>query len=163
MTPEDKRIQKTLNKIMSEEMLAHMFYMGCIVATCHCQSSEFAKMFTEIAEDELNDHFMHLKEWALFNDYEVPFKMKDYIKFAEADVKRLDSLKNDQDAIYYVNEAIESEKNAIESYNEAMQDDAIPYDLNALLVQNYYDECDHLEQLSVLKYALEAGAALINY
>lgn len=163
MTTEDRKIQKLLNKLMSEEMLAHMFYMGCIVATCKCKSSVFAEMFIDIAKDELEDHFMHLKDWAIANDFEVPFKLKDYIKYAENDNKRLDNLKKDQEALYYVNEAIISENFALKSYTEALQDEAVPYDLNCILMQNYYDECEHLETLSVLKYALEAGADLANY
>lgn len=163
MTTEYRKIQKLLNKLMSEEMIAHMFYMGCIVATCKCKSSRFSEMFADIANDELNDHFMHLKTWALANDFEVPFKMKDYCKNAETDCKRLDNLKTDQESLYYIDAAIESEQDAIASYDEALKNDFVPYDLNCILMQNYYDECEHLENLSVLKYALEAGADLANY
>ena len=163
LTKEEKAIQKVLNKIMSEEILAHMFYMGCIVATCKCKSDVFSGMFSEIAEDELNDHFMKLKNWALDNGFEVPFKMKDYIKYAERDNKQLDKLKIDEDPIYYINEATTSEAAAINSYEEALNNKDIPYELNAILLQNYYDELEHLEKLNVLKFAIEAGAELINY
>jgi ferritin len=61
MTKEEKSTQKILNKIMSEELLAHMFYTGCIVATDKDEVELFEKIFVEIAEDELNDHFMTLK------------------------------------------------------------------------------------------------------
>ena len=163
MTTEEKNIQKLLNKIMSEEMLAHMFYMGCIVATCKCNSAVFQKMFTEIAEDELNDHFMKLKNWATENCFKVPFKMKDYAKHAEKDNRRLESLKLDEEALYYVDAAILSELDAIASYEEALDNEDIPYELNAILLQNYYDEIEHLDQLRTLKFAIEAGADLVNY
>ena len=163
MTTEDRQIQKVLNKILSEELVAHMFYMGCTVATCPCKGQEFSQMFIDIAEDELNDHFMKIKTWAIANDYEVPFKFKDYEKYASESFKQVENLKKEQEAIYYVNEAIKSEQDAIKSYEEALSVEALPYDLHAALTQNYYDECEHLNSLTILKYALENGAELIHY
>lgn len=61
MTKEEKSTQKILNKIMSEELLANMFYTGCIVAADKDEAELFEKLFVEIAEDELDDHFMTLK------------------------------------------------------------------------------------------------------
>lgn len=164
MTTEEKAIQKTLNKIMSEEMLAHMLYMGCIVATCKCKAVVFEKLFIEIAEDELNDHFINLKKWAVANDFEVPFKMKDYIKYAPECNKQLDKIKMYEDPLYYIDEAIKSEQFAIASYEEVLQDTTnIPYELNAIMLQNYYDELEHLDDLMIMKYAIEAGAELVQY
>lgn len=163
MTTEERKIQKVLNKLMSEEMLAHMFYMGCTVATKKETSNVFIKMFVEIAEDELNDHFMHLKNWAVANDFDIPFKMKDYVKYAEKCTKQLDSLKTDQSLEYYVEQAIISEVDAINSYEEVMKIEELPYELNTIIMQNYYDELEHMDKLNILKYALESGADLINY
>jgi len=51
------KIQKALNKLISEEIIAHDQYVGSIVATCKCQADDFAKMFVDIANDEYDDHF----------------------------------------------------------------------------------------------------------
>ena len=163
LTKEEKGIQKILNRIISEEILAHMFYSGCMVTVKNCKSDGFFKMFSEIAEDELNDHYIKLKNWAIENKFDVPFKMKDYAKYAESDTKQLDSLKVNADPIYYIDEALLSESKAILSYEDALKNNFIPYDLNSILLQNYYDELTHLKQLNALKFTLEAGAELIQY
>jgi len=161
MTPEEKKIQKIINKLMAEEFVAYMLYMGAISATD--QSSVFFKLFTELAKDELDDHYQKLKEFAKINEFCIPFKFRDCFKHAEASVKQLENLKCGQDASYYINEAIKAEQDAIKSYEEAFQCECIPYELSVILTQNYYDECQHLEDLSILKYAFEAGATLCNY
>ena len=84
-------------------------------------------MFVEIAVDELDDHCKKLCDWAIANDYSVPFKFKDYEKFAEKKtVEQFNSLKEEQEASYYVAEAIKSEEEAIKSYNEALEYDDLP-------------------------------------
>ena len=69
-----------------------------------------------------------------------------------------------EDPLYYIDEAIKSEQFAIASYEEVLQDTTnIPYELNAIMLQNYYDELEHLDDLMVMKYAIEAGAELVQY
>jgi len=123
----DKKIQSILKKLISEEVIANMFYIGCIAAACRCQSSRFKELFTEIAVDELDDHAKHLIEWAVENEYEVPFKLRDYEKFAaKSMVKQLDQLKTKKEAIYYVEEALKSEEDALKSYEDAMKYEDVP-------------------------------------
>lgn len=118
-------------------------------------------MFIDIAKDERDDHAKHLIEWALDNDFKVPYKFKDYEKAAdEKAVKLLNQLKEDQNAKYYVSKGIESEKAALESYEEALKVE-MPYELEQILLQNYYDEVEHYEKLETMLNALEAGAELV--
>ena len=156
MTKEEKSTQKILNKIMSEELLANMFYTGCIVAADKDEAELFEKLFVEIAEDELDDHFMTLKQLALLNGFTVPYKVKEYSKFAEKDTKRLDSLKNEQKASYYIKQAIESEQDAIASYEEALKNEDLPYELHAILMKNMFEETEHLKKLTLLQNAFDS-------
>ena len=64
----------------------------------------------------------------------MPFRFKDYEKHAdERAVKLLNALKEDEKAKYYVEKAIESEKLALESYEEALKEE-MPYSLEQILV-----------------------------
>ena len=117
----------------------------------------------KIAEDELDDHFMTLKQWALLNGFTVPYKVKEYSKFAEKDTKRLDSLKNEQKASYYIKQAIESEQDAIASYEEALKNEDLPYELHAILMKNMFEETEHLEKLTLLQNAFDSKVLLVNW
>lgn len=154
-------VQKTLNKVISEEIIANIFYNACILAVEDKTNNAFNKLFSTIAEDELNDHYQKLKNWAIKNDYTVPFKLKELSKYAETSVKQLENLKKNKDLEYYVDEAIKSEQLALASYTEVLENDEIPYDLNALIIQIYYDEQEHLERLSFMKYAFNTSAEII--
>ena len=161
MEGNEKKIQKILSKLIAEEMVACEFYVGCVIATKHDVSKQYSKLFFEIAEDERDDHAKYLIEWARENDFKVPFRFKDYEKHAdERAVKLLNALKEDQKAKYYVEKAIESEKLALESYEEALKEQ-MPYSLEQILVQNMYDEMDHYEKLEILLAAIEAGVDLV--
>lgn len=160
----DKKLQDILNKLISEEVIANQFYIGCIKAACKCQKTVIREMFIDIAVDELDDHAKNLIQWAEYNDYSVPYKFKDFEKYAaKTVVKQLDQLKDDQEAAYYVAEGLKSEEDAIASYKEAMEYEDVPQDLNAIFLQNYYDEIEHHENLATLKNAIDAGADLSNY
>lgn len=158
------KIQKALNKLISEEVIAHDQYIGSIVATCKCQTDEFAEIFISIAKDELDDHCKKLVEYAIANDYDVPFKWKDYEKHAEPKAfKLLDSLKSGEKTKYYIEKAVESEKLAVESYSQIAQDPDLPYEFTSICWQIYYDEVEHLSKLSILSDALAAGAQLKGF
>ena len=161
MTNKSPSVQKILNKLISEEIAASMFYNGCMIAAEDKTNEAFNKLFSTIADDELNDHYNKLKNWAVANDYSVPFKLKDYNKYAEESIKQLENLKKNKDLSYYVDEAIKSEQMALSSYVEALENDSVPYDLNALMMQNYYDECEHYDNLSFMKYAFGAEAEIV--
>lgn len=121
-------------------------------------------MFTEIANDELTDHAKHLVEWATTNDYSVPYKFKEFQdKAAASVVRQYNKLKDDEDAKYYVKEAIKSEDDAIKSYKEALEYDNIPEELNSIMLQNYYDEEEHREELCTLLMAVDGQVDLVNW
>lgn len=160
----DKKLQKALDKLISEEMIASMFYTACVHAVKKDERHLIEEMFTEIAVDELNDHAKHLISWAGANDYSVPYKFKDFQDHAAASVVRqYNKLKDDGDASYYVKEALKSEDDAIKSYKEALEYDGVPQDLNSILLQNYYDEEEHHEELCTLKDALDGQVELVNW
>lgn len=89
------------------------------------------------------------------------FKSKDLAKAAPECFEQVEKLKDGQDALYYIEEAIKSEKFAIASYAKALENESNPYELDALLLHNYYDELEHLERLVTMKNVLEAGAELV--
>ena len=152
---------KLLKKLISEEMIAHDMYVGSVIACKDKQRDMIRDMFIHIAEDELDDHAKNLIEWALSNGYDVPFKYKDYEKYAgEATVRQFNTLKSGEDADYYIDQALKAEEDAIASYGEALQMEDMPPDLLPILTRNYYDELEHLEELNSLKIACEAG---MNY
>lgn len=158
------KIQKALNKLISEEIIAHDQYIGSIVATCKCQADQFAQMFVKIADDEYDDHFKKLVEYAIANDYDVPYKYKDYEKYADPKVfKLLNNLKSGEKTQYYIDKAVEAEKLAVDSYSVIASDAELSYDFTSILWQIYYDEVEHLEKFQILSDALKAGAELVGF
>lgn len=158
------KIQKALNKLISEEIIAREQYIGSIVATCTCQAAEFAQIFEGIANDEYDDHYKKLVAYAIANDYDVPFKWKDYEKHAEPKLfKILNSLKSGEKTKYYIQKALDAEKLAVESYGQIAQDQDLPYDFTSICWQIYYDEIEHVSRLEILNDALEAGAELKGF
>ena len=160
----DAKVQKILNKLISEEVIASQFYSACIAAVKKDQKNILKEMFDEIAFDEISDHYKNLCEWAIANDYSIPYKFKDYEKFAaQSVVKQFDKLKDNQEATYYVAEALKSEDDAIASYTEAMEYEQLPQELNAILISNYYDEVEHKQNLETLESAVKYQVDLVNW
>ena len=121
-------------------------------------------MFVHIAKDELDDHYKKLVAYAIANDYDVPFKWKDYEKYADPKAFRLlNSLKTGEKTKYYIEKAVESEKLAVESYLQIAQDPELPYEFTSICWQIYYDAVDHLSKLAILNDALAAGAELKGF
>lgn len=157
----NSKIQKILNTLISEEIVATDFYSACTKATFKDQVDKFGKMFVDIANDEKLDHASALIKFAIDNDYDVPFKYKDYEKYAnEKMFKLFNNLKSGEKTKYYIEQAIKSEELAIESYTEAMKIEDTPYELYQILMQNYYDEIEHLSKLNTLADALKAKVNL---
>ena len=160
----DPKIQKLVNKLISEETIAHDFYIGCIMAVDKDEVCCIENIFVETANDELNDHCKSLVKWAKDNGYDVPFKYKDYEKEASPSVvKQYRDLKTKQSAKFYIEEAIKSEHDAIASYEEALKNKNLPYELYSIILNNYYDEEEHLEKFQTLLTATEANATLTWY
>lgn len=162
-----KKVQDMLSKLISEEMLANMTYRNAIMAGFDVDKmpvdnfKTLNKPFQTIADDELSDHHRALVAFAFTYGYEVPFQDKEFKKFAsEKAWKGYDGMKRGQDAMYYIDLMIDLEKDAIKSYEDAMKVSDVPYELYTILQKNYYDECEHLDDLNTLKIVAEAGADL---
>jgi uncharacterized protein YjgD (DUF1641 family) len=76
--------------------------------------------------------------------------------------KQFESFKSDQDAKYYLEEAIASEQRAIETYvdiikklEEMNQTDKL-IELISICTNNWYDEIEHSNTFLFLKYQVEA-------
>lgn len=160
LSPEQKKMQKALNKLISEEFLAATMYRNMIFA-CIPEERHFIKdLFEETAEDEHNDHFVKLIDLALELGLDVPTKLSDYEKYAgESTVKQQRNFKKDQCAAYYVDEAIKAEVDAIKSYQEILQNCDCQVS-QPIILHNYYDECEHLEKFQTLKIAMNASVQL---
>lgn len=52
------------------------------------------------------------------------------------------------------------EKDAITSYEDALNEPDVPYELVALIQPIYYDELEHAEDLKTLQIATDASADL---
>lgn len=154
----NSKIQKWLKRLISEEIIAHDLYVGSVLVCKADQRRMIQDMFNHIAEDELDEHAKCLIDWAVANGYDVPFKYKDYEKCAaESTVKQFNALKSGEDADYYVDQALKAEVDAIASYEEALRLEDVPEDLLPLILRNYYDELQHVDDLDSLKLACEAG------
>lgn len=156
-----KKMQDLLNKLISEEMLANLAYRTALVDCKLIDAAKLCKMFQTIADDELADHYKNLVTFAMMNDFTIPAQEKEYKKYASAECWKLyDGLKKDQDIKYYIEQMTKMEIDAIKSYEDAINDKDVPYDLIALLQPIYYDEVEHLEDLKTLMIAVEASADL---
>lgn len=72
-------------------------------------------------------------------------------------------MKAKKTADYYINLAIDSEGDAIKSYENALKYRDLPYDLHTLLIAILNDEKSHLEELHTLKAAVDAESTLYLY
>ena len=155
-----KSTQKILSKLISEETIAFTLYEGAMSAVKPEFFPFIAKKFQEIADDERNDHWASLRKFAMENGYEVPYKFKDIEKHAsDKMVKLLNSLKGGENAVYYIGKAIESEVEAIASFEEAMNSEYV-FELQPLLLKCYYDEIQHLEDLQLLLECASMGVVM---
>lgn len=159
----DKEIQKILNKLISEEWIAGQLYKLFIQAIKPEYLSTVFDAFEETATDEINDHMANLIVFARKYKYTIPVNYKDFNKFAgKDDVKQFESFKSDQDAKYYLEEAIASEQRAIATYadiikklEEMNQTDKL-IELISICTNNWYDEIEHSNTFLFLKYQVEA-------
>jgi len=156
----EKNTQKVLNKLISEERIAVDFYLGSLSNINPSQRYAIEEKFTKIGIDEKNDHLKKLIQFANKFGYEVPFKYKDFEKYASKKmVSKFNGLKNGEDALYYIEKAIESEKDAINSYEEVMKDEYV-FDLQPIILNAYYDEIQHLQDLELLYDCVAIGVVL---
>lgn len=159
--PDVRKIQKVINKLISEEIVAKDIYVGAVMAASQDECAKFRDLFMNTAKDELEDHAKNLICWAKQNGFTVPFRYSDYQKFSDKNLcKLLQRIKQDQTAADYVDMTLVSERLAIQSYEAELKNQAVPYELRMILFKNLADEKEHLEQLTTLQTALAAEATL---
>ncbi len=157
-----QKVQRALNKLISEEWLAGNTYMlfanALDRADRNCQAVKEA--FIDTAVDELSDHMKSLLEFAIACGYDVPATYAEFKKHADReDVNLFESFKKGKDSAYYLDLAIEAEKRAVKSYEEVIEGlDELAFlpELQGTLKNSYYDEVEHLESFNFLKYTIDA-------
>ena len=156
----DKNVQNALNKLISDEWFAGNIYRQFVLLVCNEDRSKIAEQMHEIADDELDDHFKSLVEFAISYGYSIPTTYNEMKKYADKDdVKLFEGCKKDEDALFYVEKGIEAEKRAIDTYQKYVDDYDFAHDyadMKLIVQNNYYDEVDHLEKFQFMKDSIEA-------
>jgi len=97
MNSDEKKVQKILNQLISEEWMASIMYKQFILATC-CKDErhQIKDLLMELSEDEMDDHYAKLVKYAIHNGYSVPCQLKDYEEYAsDKTVKQFNGWKKD--------------------------------------------------------------------
>lgn len=157
-----EKVQKALNKLISEEWLAGNTYMLFVSALDREDRNYKAvrEAFFDTAVDELQDHMKSLLDFALSYGYDMPSTFSEFKKYADKeDVKLFETFKKGKDSAHYLELAIKAEERAIKSYEdvlENLEELAVLTELQGILRNNYYDEAEHLESFNFLKYTIDA-------
>ena len=157
----DKDVQAAIDKLVSDEWFAGQTYKQFILLVKDEDRSKIAGEMLEVADDEIDDHLRSLVEFALSYGFSVPSTYNEMKKeVSKEDLKLFEDCKKGQDAMFYIEKAIEAEKRAIETYQKYVDDYEFAHDFQdfKLIVQNnYYDEVDHLEKFEFMKDTLEVA------
>lgn len=155
----DKNIKKMLNKLISDEWFAGNIYKQFAILVKPEQRDAIFQPMIDVANDELNDHYKNLVEFALQNGYSIPTTYNEMKKFADKDdIKLFENCKKGEDAIQYVEQGIKAEDRAIKIYEEYVDQDWLNKDpeLQMIVRNNYYDEVDHLNKFKFMLDSFEA-------
>lgn len=159
-----ERLQDAVRKLISEEYYAYKLYMLARLAVKADEKGAVDQLFSEISDDELNDHLKMLVEWCRDYGVDVPCSEAEFKKAADSKIsKQVDYLKKNKDAAYYMQEGITSEEAALASYKKVLDMDEVHEftDLQSALWKIYYDEEEHLRDLNTAKIAYDAGDNLV--
>lgn len=159
ISPLEKEAQKMLDKLISDEWFAGNIYKQFVMLVAPEDRNAIAEPMLDVANDELDDHYRSLVEFALQNGYSVPTTYSEMKKCADKDdVKLFENCKKGQDALFYINNGIEAEKRAIETYEKYVDVDwlnLIP-ELQLIVKNNFYDEVEHLKTFEFMNTSIEA-------
>ena len=158
-----KKIQNALNKLISDEWFAGNVYKQFVVLIDQRFKPQIEDLMVETANDELNDHYASLVEFAKQNGYDVPSTYSEMKKYADKnDVKLFENCKKGQDSLFYLNEGVKSEERAIETYEKYVDNEDLKCEpnLEVIINNNYYDEQQHLEDFN---FAIESIQAFARY
>ena len=157
--PETKDVQKMLNKLISDEWFAGNIYKQFAILVKPEQRNAIFQPMIDVADDELNDHYKNLVEFALQNGYSIPTTYNEMKKFADKeDVKLFENCRKSEDAIWYVGKGVEAENRAIKIYEEYVDQDWLNKfpELQMTVKNNYYDEVEHLNTFKFMFDSFEA-------
>ena len=160
----DKKLQDAVKRLISEEYFAYQLYLFSKMAVKKEDRGVLFQLFTEIAQDELDDHMKTLIDWCIEYNVDIPCSEAEFKKCAAVKISRqVSQLKKNKDAAYYLEEARKSEELAIASYKEVLDKDGVCQftDLQSILWKIYYEETEHLQKIDTAKIAYDAGDDLI--
>ena len=158
------KLQDAVRKLIAEEYYAYTLYFLSRFAVAPNERDVVSDLFSQIADDELDDHMKTLTEWCFEYGIDVPCTESEFKKLAGAKAsKQVSDLKKGKDAAYYIQEAVKSEEMAIESYKAVLDMKEVHdfTDLQSALWKIYYDEEEHLGNLKTARIAYDAGNSLI--
>lgn len=149
------KVQKILNKLISDEKMASEFYKDFVLRVAPEYRPYVKEAFLDIAKDEFEDHYLGLIQFCEDFGYDIPVGYSEISKYAgDISIKLFNKSKDGQDPKYYVELAIESETESIKDYEKAISDlekEKLEYgNLRGILLSNYYDELEHLSTLQFL-------------
>ena len=99
----DKKIEKAVKKLISEEWLASTFYEQMILACDPNERDTIADIFRNHANDEKYDHYEKLISFAISNTLEIPCKLQEYDRYSdESLVKLIEKFQKGKKANYYI-------------------------------------------------------------
>lgn len=160
-TKEEKKNEKILKKLISEEWIASNFYEQMIYACVPEERDVICAIFLKNRDDEKNDHYTKLIDFCIENGFDVPCKMSDYEMYADENiVKQFDKWSKGKNAGYYIEQAIKSEEDAVKSYLEVLNDESVFECVKRLVLEFYYDELEHLGNLNSLLIAYNVSAKI---
>jgi ferritin-like protein len=160
-TKEEKKNEKILKKLISEEWIASNFYEQMIYACVPEERDVICDIFLKNRDDEKNDHYAKLIDFCIENGFDVPCKMSDYEMYADENiVKQFDKWSKGKNAGYYIEQAIKSEEDAVKSYLEVLNDESVFDCIKRLVLEFYYDELEHLGNLNSLLIAYNVSAKI---
>ena len=156
----DQDIQRAINRLMSEEWFAGQMYKQFILLVDPSDRHLICEKMAEVANDELDDHFKSIAQFAVDNGFDIPANYNEMKRYADKqDVRDFESAKKNQDAMYYIDKAVASEQRAIESYQKYLDDYDFAskfQDFKLILMNAYYDEQQHLKDFQFMKSSIES-------
>jgi len=108
------KLQKVVQAMISEEYFAYQLYFFSRFAVKAEDRGVLADMFAQLGADELDDHLKDLVEWCAEYNVDVPATEAEFRRAAARPMQKIVSdLKKNQDAGYYIDQAIKQEELAI--------------------------------------------------
>ena len=151
-----------LNKLISEEILAFETYK--VLNTIFYRKNKFQKTLIEliddISDDEYSDHAKKLIDYCRKMELPYPSCNLEYVKHASANsVKAFNIIPDTDDLVDLIEFAMELERDAIDSYNEALKigidSEEFDTEIIAILQHNLKDENDHYDKLLIAHSAAQ--------